>query len=133
MSATKAATPNFAYADEALGFVMRAIEAAGYRAGEDCHLGCDAAASEFYKNGRYEMAGEGKSLDAGGMVEYPRGPGRALPDRHDRGRHGRGRFGRLAAADGELGAKVQLVGDDLFVTNPERLEEGIERTSPTRS
>src|ERR1700677_55935 len=62
--------PSFSGADEALGFIMKAGEAAGYRAGEDFNLGCDAAASEFYKHGRYEMTGEGKSLDAGGMVDF---------------------------------------------------------------
>ena len=62
--------PNLASADEALGFIVKAIEAAGYKPGADVALALDAASSEFYKDGKYELAGEGKSLDAGGMVTY---------------------------------------------------------------
>jgi enolase 1/2/3 len=119
--------PNFANADEALGFIMKAGEAAGYRAGDDFQLGCDAAASEFFKNGQYQMTGEGKTLDAAGMVAF-------LEDLVDR-------YPIVTIEDGcaeddfdgwtmltrELGKKVQLVGDDIFVTNPERLKEGIAR------
>jgi enolase len=118
--------PNFANADEALGFIMKAGERAGYRAGEDFQLGCDAAASEFFKGGKYEMTGEGKALDAGGMVAF-------LADLV-------ARYPLVTIEDGcaeddfdgwklltqELGSKVQLVGDDVFVTNPERLKIGID-------
>jgi len=119
--------PSFATADEALGFIMKAGEAAGYRAGDDFQLGCDAAASEFFRDGKYRMAGEGKTLDAAGMVAF-------FEDLVDR-------YPIVTIEDGcaeddfdgwvmltrELGGRVQLVGDDVFVTNPERLRVGIER------
>ncbi len=118
--------PNLKSADEALGFISKACEAAGYRPGEDVTFALDCAATEFYRAGKYEMAGEGKSLDAAGMVAY-------LADLV-------GRFPIASIEDGcseddwdgwalltaELGARVQLVGDDLFVTNPERLRRGIQ-------
>ena len=117
--------PNLSSAEEALGFISKACEAAGYRAGEDVTFALDCAATEFYRGGRYEMAGEGKSLDAAGMVAYLA--------------HLVGRFPIASIEDGcaeddwdgwahltsELGSRVQLVGDDLFVTNPERLRRGI--------
>ena len=62
--------PNLKSADEALGFIMKSIEAAGYKPGDDIMLALDCAASEFYKNGKYELAGEGKSLDSAGMSSY---------------------------------------------------------------
>ena len=62
--------PNLATADEALAFIMKAIEKAGYKPGEDVMLALDPASTEFFKKGKYELEGEGKSLDAGGMVDY---------------------------------------------------------------
>src|SRR5205823_6032818 len=62
--------PNIGSAEEALSFILKAGESAGYKAGSDFHLGLDVAASEFFKNGRYEMEGEAKSLDQAGMVQY---------------------------------------------------------------
>jgi enolase len=117
--------PNLKSADEALGFIAKACEAAGYRPGEDVTFAMDCAATEFYRGGKYEMEGEGKSLDAAGMVAY-------LADLV-------GRYPIVSIEDGcseddwdgwahltaELGGRVQLVGDDLFVTNPERLRRGI--------
>ena len=91
--------PNLKSAEEALDFIMKSIEAAGYKPGEDVVLALDCAATEFFKDGKYEMAGEGKSLDAGDMAKYLAGLVVALPDRLHRGRHGRGRLGRLEAAD----------------------------------
>ena len=119
--------PNFANADQALGFIMKAGEAAGYRAGDDFQLGCDAAASEFFKDGRYRMVGEGKTLDAAGMVDFladlvARSPIVTIEDgcaEDD--------FDGWKLLTKALGAKVQLVGDDVFVTNPERLRIGIEQ------
>jgi enolase len=117
--------PNVGSTDEALGFVMKAIEATGRKPGEDVMLALDCAATEYYKDGAYILAGEGKSLDSDAMVAY-------LADLADR-------YPIVSIEDGmseddwkgwatltrEIGDKVQLVGDDLFVTNPERLSRGI--------
>jgi enolase len=119
--------PNLKSPDEACGFIMKAIEAAGYRPGEDVFLALDCASSEYYKNGKYVLAGEGKEFDSAGNVKM-------LADLCSR-------FPIVSIEDGmaeddwdgwklltdELGARVQLVGDDLFVTNVTRLAEGIER------
>jgi len=119
--------PNLQSADEALGFITKAIEAAGRRPGEDVFIALDAASTEFYKDGRYLLEGEGKTLDAGGMVDY-------YADLMSR-------FPIISIEDGmaeddwdgwkslteALGAKCQLVGDDLFVTNEARLKDGIAR------
>ncbi|HEV7369055.1 phosphopyruvate hydratase [Arenibaculum sp.] len=119
--------PNLASTDEALGFVMKAIEAAGYRPGEDVMLALDAASTEFHDNGRYHLAGEGKTLDAGGMVAYwsdlvGRYPIVSIED----GMSEDDWEGWKALTDA-IGSRVQLVGDDLFVTNPGRLADGIRR------
>lgn len=117
--------PNLASAEEALSFITRAGQAAGYLAGEDFHLGLDVAASEFYKDGKYVMAGEGKTLEAESLVNY-------LADLCER-------FPIVSIEDGcaeddfdgwklltdRLGDRCQIVGDDLFVTNPARLAAGI--------
>ena len=119
--------PNLASADTALGFIMQAIEAAGYHPGDDVVLALDPAASEFYRDGAYRL--EGKTLDAAGFVAY----WRDLVDRYP----------IVSIEDGmaeddwdgwvlltrELGGKIQLVGDDVFVTNPERLRDGIARAA----
>jgi enolase len=117
--------PNLASTDEALGFIARATEAAGYTLGDDVMLALDCASTEYFKKGKYHLAGEDKTLDAGAMVDY-------LAELC-------GRYPILSIEDGmseddwegwkllteRLGDKVQLVGDDLFVTNPQRLAEGI--------
>ena len=119
--------PNLKSADEALSYIMKAIEKAGYRPGEDIVLAMDPAASEFYKNGKYELVGEGKSLDADGMIAYYAD----LADRYPIFSIEDGcaeddwdGWERMSAA---MGDQLQLVGDDLFVTNSERLAQGIER------
>ncbi len=117
--------PSVGSTEEALGFVMKAIEAAGYAPGEDVMLALDCAASEFFKDGKYVLAGEGKSLDSDGMVGYlsdlvSRYPILSIEDGMDEDD-----WSGWAALTRELGGKVQLVGDDLFVTNPERLSRGI--------
>ena len=117
--------PSVGSTEEALGFVMKAIEAAGYAPGEDVMLALDCAASEFFKGGKYVLAGEGKSLDSDGMVGYlsdlvSRYPILSIEDGMDEDD-----WSGWAALTRELGGKVQLVGDDLFVTNPERLSRGI--------
>ena len=119
--------PNIGSAEEALAFIVKAGEAAGYKAGSDFQLGLDVASTEFFKNGKYELEGEGKSLDPAGMVKYLEGLV--------------GNFPIVTIEDGAaeddlegwkllteaLGGKVQLVGDDLFVTNPARLSMGIDK------
>ncbi len=119
--------PGLSSADEALGFIMKAIEAAGFKPGDDVMLALDCASSEYFKDGKYNMAGENKVLDAAGNARY-------LADLASR-------FPIISIEDGmaeddwdgwkilteELGGKIQLVGDDLFVTNPKRLADGIDR------
>lgn len=119
--------PNLKSAEEALTFIVSSIKDAGYKPGEDIVLAIDAASSEFYENGKYEMKGEGKSYTNAQMVEF-------YKDLCDR-------FPIFSIEDGmaeddwegwkmltdAIGDKVQLVGDDLFVTNPKRLAMGIEK------
>ncbi len=117
--------PSVGSTDEALGFVMTAIETAGYAPGDDVMLALDCAASEFFKDGKYELAGEGKTLDSDGMVGYlanlvSRYPILSIEDGMDEDD-----WSGWVALTKELGGKVQLVGDDLFVTNAERLSRGI--------
>jgi enolase len=119
--------PNVASADAALGVIMKSIEAAGYRPGEDVALALDAAASEFYKDGKYRLDGEGKVLDADAMVRYyenliDRFPILSLEDGM-----AEDDWAGWAALTQALGSRIQLVGDDLFVTNPARLAQGIEQ------
>jgi enolase len=119
--------PNLASADAALGFVTGAIEAAGYRPGEDVALALDPAASEFFKDGRYVLAGEGKTLDAGGMVRFYEDLVARYPIVSIEDGMAEDDWQGWAELTRALGAKVQLVGDDLFVTNPERIAQGIKR------
>lgn len=119
--------PNLKSAEEALSFIVKAISDAGFKPGDDVVLAIDAASSEFYENAKYEMKGEGKSYTSAQMVEFykdlcSRFPIFSIED-------------GMAEDDWEgwkmltdtLGDKVQLVGDDLFVTNPKRLAMGIEK------
>jgi enolase len=119
--------PNLASTDAALGFIMLAIETAGYRPGEDVMLALDPAASEFYRDGAYRLTGEGKTLDASGLVAYWADLVRRYPivSIEDGMAEDDWEGWRLLAA--ELGGTVQLVGDDVFVTNPQRLRDGISR------
>ena len=119
--------PGLKSADEALAFISRAVEKAGYRPGEDVTFALDCASTEFFKDGTYDLEGEGKKFDSAGMVKY-------LEELV-------GRYPIVSIEDGcaeddwegwkllteRLGARVQLVGDDLFVTNPQRLRQGIEQ------
>jgi enolase len=117
--------PNLKSADEALGFIMKSIEAAGYKPGVDVMLGLDAASTEFFKNGKYVMAGEGKTLDAAGMVAYYQDLCARFPIVSIEDGMSEDDMDGWAALTKALGDKVQLVGDDLFVTNPTRLWDGI--------
>ena len=111
--------------DAALGHLMKAIEAAGYRPGEDVHLALDAAASEFYRGGAYRLAGEGRTLDAGGMIAYYEDLVGRYPIASIEDGLAEDDWDGWAALTQALGARVRLVGDDLFVTNAARLGRGV--------
>ena len=117
--------PNLKSADEALGFISKACEAAGYRPGEDIFFALDCAATEFYRDGKYAMVGEGKSLDAPGMVAYLADLVARYPIASIEDGCAEDDWDGWAHLTASLGSKVQLVGDDLFVTNPARLRQGI--------
>ncbi|HZV21086.1 MAG TPA: phosphopyruvate hydratase, partial [Hyphomicrobiales bacterium] len=117
--------PNLKSADEALGFVMRSIEKAGYRPGEQVAISLDPASTEFYKNGRYELKGEGKTLDAGEMVAFYRDLVSRYPVISIEDGMAEDDWEGWHALTEALGSRCNLVGDDLFVTNPKRLAEGI--------
>jgi len=117
--------PNLSSAEEALAFIVKAGEAVGYRCGEDFHLGLDVASTEFFKDGRYHMAGEGKTLDPAGMVDYLAGLAGKFPIVTIEDGCAEDDFDGWKLLTERLGSQLQLVGDDLFVTNPERLGMGI--------
>jgi enolase len=117
--------PALKSADEALGFITRAVEAAGYRPGQDVTFALDCASTEFFKNGQYVMEGEGKSLDSAGMVAYLEDLVNRYPIVSIEDGMAEDDWEGWALLTQALGKKVQLVGDDLFVTNPERLSRGI--------
>ncbi len=117
--------PNLKSADEALSFIMKSIEKAGYKPGEDVVLALDCASTEFYKNGKYELAGEGKSLDSAGMVRYLEDLATRFPIISIEDGMGEDDWAGWKALTDAIGKNVQLVGDDLFVTNTKRLARGI--------
>jgi enolase len=119
--------PNIGGAEEALSFIARACEAAGHRVGEEVVFALDCAATEFFRDGRYALEGEGKSFDAGGMVDYLAGLCAKWPIVSIEDGCAEDDWEGWRLLTERLGGAVQLVGDDLFVTNPERLREGIER------
>lgn len=114
-------------ADEALGFIMKAIENAGYKAGEDVVLALDAASSEFYRDGKYVLAGEGKTFDTAGIVDYYKKLVEAYPIMSIEDGCAEDDFAGWKLLTDTLGKKIQLVGDDLFVTNTARLRDGIDK------
>jgi enolase len=117
--------PNLKSADEALGFIARACEKAGYRPGEDVTFALDCASTEFYKDGKYVLEGEGKSFDAEGMVSYLEALVKRYPIMSIEDGCAEDDWDGWALMTERLGKRVQLVGDDVFVTNPERLRRGI--------
>ncbi len=117
--------PNLKSADEALGFIARACEKAGYRPGEDIVFALDPASSEFFKDGKYVLAGEGKTLDGDGMVRYLEGLCARYPIASIEDGCAEDDWETWKALTSALGGKVQIVGDDIFVTNPERLRRGV--------
>ena len=119
--------PNLKSADEALTFIVKSIADAGYKPGEDVVLAIDAASTEFYKNGKYEMEGEGKSYTSEQMVEFYRDMCAKFPIFSIEDGMAEDDWEGWKMLTDALGDKVQLVGDDLFVTNPKRLAMGIEK------
>jgi len=117
--------PDLARADEALGFIMKAIDSAGYKPGEQVALGLDVASSEFFKNGKYKMEGEGRTLGPDEMVKFYEDLVKRYPILTIEDGMAEDDWDGWAALTRALGNKVQLVGDDLFVTNTERLRKGI--------
>ncbi|ANJ72804.1 phosphopyruvate hydratase [Ralstonia insidiosa] len=119
--------PNFASNEECLNTILSAIEQAGYKAGEDVLLALDCAASEFYKDGKYHLEGEGLQLSSEDFANYLANLADKFPIVSiEDGMHESDWAGWKALTD-KLGKKVQLVGDDLFVTNTKILKEGIEK------
>ena len=118
--------PNLKSADEALGFIMKACEKAGYRPGEDITFALDPASSEFYKDGVYNLEGEGKKLDSAGMVAYLEDLTKRYPIVSIEDGCAEDDWDGWKLLTDTIGKTVQIVGDDLFVTNPERLRRGIE-------
>src|SRR5690606_1452124 len=114
--------PNLPSNEAAIAAIIEAVTAAGYRMNEDITLALDCAASEFYRNGRYDLAGEGQQFDAPGFADYLAG----LCDRYpilsiEDGMH-ESDWAGWADLTAKLGSRVQLVGDDLFVTNTKILQ-----------
>ena len=118
--------PNIASAREALDFILRAVESAGYKAGTDVLLGLDCAATEFFKDGRYELEGEGRSLSSEEMAAYLTDLAGAYPIASIEDGMAEDDMEGWRILTEKVGNRVQLVGDDLFVTNERRLAQGIE-------
>ena len=121
--------PNIGSTTEALDFIMKAVETAGYKPGDDVMLALDSASTEFYKDGQYVLAGEGKTLDAAGMIKYYEDLVAKYPISSIEDGLAEDDWDGWKALTIAIGDKVQLVGDDLFVTNPKRLAEGIAQGS----
>ncbi|MEY4211714.1 MAG: hypothetical protein RLZ92_2095 [Pseudomonadota bacterium] len=119
--------PNLSSNEEAIEVILEAIEKAGYKAGEDIFLGMDAASSEYYKDGRYELSAEGRSFNSEEMTDFfvewvEKYPIISIEDGLDQNDWAGWKY-----QTEKLGGQIQLVGDDLFVTNPAILKEGIDK------
>tara|TARA_R110002110_G_scaffold30377_21_gene107700 strand:+ start:106 stop:1380 length:1275 start_codon:yes stop_codon:yes gene_type:complete len=121
--------PNISSTRDALDFILKSIEKAGYKPGEEIYLALDCAATEYFKNGKYELAGEGKSLTSEENVAYLSDLVADYPIISIEDGMSEDDWAGWKALTQALGDKVQLVGDDLFVTNPARLAMGIEQGS----
>jgi enolase len=119
--------PNLSGAEEALSLMMQAIEKAGYKPGEDVALAMDCAATEYFKDGKYHMIGEGKTFGPEEMAVWLEGLTTRFPIVSIEDGMSEDDFEGWAALTSALGKKCQLVGDDLFVTNPARLQDGIKK------
>ena len=119
--------PDLSSNEEAIEVILTAIDKTGYQAGKDIYLGLDVASSEFFESGKYRLASEGRAFDAAGFADYLSGwvdqyPIISIEDGMDEGD-----WEGWAILTGQLGSKIQLVGDDLFVTNTRILARGIEQ------
>ncbi|HEX9570610.1 MAG TPA: phosphopyruvate hydratase [Rhodospirillales bacterium] len=119
--------PGLKSTNAALDFILKAIEGAGYKPGKDVMVALDAASNEFFKGGKYRMEGEGKTLDAAGNVKFYEKLVRDYPIYSIEDAMAEDDWNGWQALTKALGGKVQLVGDDVFVTNPKRLAEGIKK------
>ena len=119
--------PNLSSTRMALDFILKSIEKAGYRPGEDIYLALDCASTEYFRGGKYEMKGEGKSLTTDENVDYLAALVADYPIISIEDGMAEDDWAGWRALTERLGNKVQLVGDDLFVTNPERLLQGIKQ------
>src|SRR5690606_32004968 len=119
--------PNLASNEDALGAIAEAVEKAGYKLGTDVTLALDCASSEFYKDGKYDLAGEGKVFDAAGFADYLAGLTQRYPIISIEDGMDESDWAGWKVLTDKIGEKVQLVGDDLFVTNTKILKEGIEK------
>src|SRR3954452_13888617 len=119
--------PNLASARDALDFIMKSVEEAGYKPGDDVVLALDCAATEYFKNGAYRMEGEGKTLSPAENADYLAALARDYPIRSIEDGMAEDDLEGWRRLTERLGGDVQLVGDDLFVTNPKRLAMGIEK------
>ena len=117
--------PNISSTRDALDFILKAIEKAGYKPGDDMFLALDCASTEYFKGGKYEMKGEGKSLTSEENADYLAGLCADYPIISIEDGMSEDDWAGWKILTDKLGGKVQLVGDDLFVTNPKRLAEGI--------
>lgn len=118
--------PNIASTTEALDFIMASVEKAGYKPGDDVMIALDCAATEFFKDGKYNISGEGKILSSQEMAEYLANLTRQYPILSIEDGMAEDDWEGWKALTDLIGDKVQLVGDDLFVTNPKRLKKGID-------
>ena len=119
--------PNIASAKEALAFIVKSIESAGYKPGKDVCIALDAASSEFYEDGKYNLKGEGKVLTNAELVGYYEELANEFPIVSLEDGMAEDDWEGWKMLTDRLGGKIQLVGDDLFVTNTKRLEMGIEK------
>ncbi len=119
--------PSLGSNEEALGIIEQAVDKAGYKLGKDIYLGLDVAASEFYKDGKYVLEGEGRSFDSAGFVDYLAALVAKYPIITIEDGMAEGDWAGWKLLTDKLGKKIQLVGDDLFVTNTRILKEGIEK------
>ena len=119
--------PNISSSRDALDFILKSIEKAGYKPGEDMYLALDCAATEYYKDGKYVLSGEGKTLSSEEKADYLAALVNDYPIISIEDGMAEDDWDGWKALTDVLGGKVQLVGDDLFVTNPARLSDGIKR------